>query len=140
MRRASLLVVLALCACSSPDPTLASCPATSAEALVDASAVESYLGLSQAETRAIVRVTNDAGPDAPLCSGVFIAPDWVVTAAHCLVIDSAQVVVPGGDEGTQGAVLPVIDELAHPVVDVALLRVGAAVTDLGVTPVGLPAP
>jgi len=139
MRCASLVVLSALAACSAPDPESASCPAAVEQPLFNAAAVESYLGLSPAETRAVVRVTNDTGPNAPVCSGAFVAKDWVVTAAHCLVIEAPEVVV-SGDDLEPPAAFQVLEERAHPSVDVALLRVDVPDTGFGGAPLGLLAP
>src|SRR5262245_32522452 len=138
MRRGSLLLVTVL-GCSSPDPRFAACPATLEEPLVNAAVVESYLGLSKNEIRAVVQVTNGTGANAPLCSGAFVAPDWVVTAAHCLAIESANVVVQG-DDGGPPLVLPVRQGVAHPNADVALLRVDPPDAGFGGTPLGLLSP
>jgi hypothetical protein len=103
------------------------CPGMSQQAIVNGSVEESYLGLAPEQIRAIVQVVDGVeGPDAggPLCSGVFIAPDWVATAGHCLQIQSAAVIVPGG----QGLpiVLQVIQSISNPDEDVALLKVDPA--------------
>ncbi len=116
-----VVFVALLVGCSAPDPTLTSCPAEVAEPLVNAAKGESYLGLAPEHLRAIVQVTTGSDPDAPLCSGVFVAPEWVATAGHCLAIESPQVVLAAVGEALESS--EVVEQEAHPSLDVALLRV-----------------
>jgi hypothetical protein len=74
-----------------------------------------------------------------VCSGAFLTPSWVVTASHCLVIDSAVVVISGG-EGDVPRTLRVEESIAHATLDVALLRVTAPESELDLIPMGLPGP
>jgi len=126
--RTSLLVALAVeTACSSArDPPR--CMGTEQSSVVNGSSEETYLGLGAAELRAIVEIVDGtlAGTaESPLCSGAFVTKDWVVTARHCLLIRQPNVVVAPLDE-SPGAILPVLEAVSSPTVDVALLRVDAS--------------
>jgi hypothetical protein len=95
-------------------------------ALVNGSSEESFLGVPEAQRRAIVRIRGGTGAREASCTGTFVAPSWVATARHCLQIESPEVVAP--DEAVGSAVL---DEVAHPDLDVALLHVEAPPNDGG---------
>ncbi|HEY4157674.1 MAG TPA: S1 family peptidase [Polyangiaceae bacterium] len=110
-----------LVACAGRDPAQAECTNTSTESIVNGSDTESYLGLAPAQQRAVVRVQDRNQPDGALCSGVFVKSDWIATAAHCLQIESAQVLVAGPDATTFA--LPVVTALSNSDQDVALLKV-----------------
>lgn len=137
MRSSSSWLWVALVGCSAPDPALPVCPATTQARLVNAATQERYLGLARSEIRAIVLVTNGNAPDAPLCSGAFIAPNWVVTARHCLVIESPNVAV--GADSAHSIVVPVVENVPHPTLDVALLRVEATATEWEIQPLEIAA-
>jgi hypothetical protein len=143
--RAGLLVATAVvaAACSTASPRTAdsveTCPGVTAQALVNGSTQESYLGIGPEQVRAIVQVVDTMeSPDAggPLCSGVFVTPDWVATASHCLQIQTASVLVVSA--GGAQEVHPVIMSVRHPTLDVALLEVDGAALDGGVAPVPIP--
>lgn len=136
IERASVLFsLLAIAACSAPSRAV--CNGVSQAAIVNGSVDEEYLGASGDELRSIVQVVDATrGADGPLCSGVFVARNWVVTAAHCLAIESANVVVASAD-GAGAALLPVVQARAAPDADAALLQVdpstlaGTAPADIG---------
>jgi hypothetical protein len=90
------------------------------------------LGLSESQRSAIVKVVDRTRPiDGPLCSGTFVAPDWVVTAQHCLVIPMPVILVGGIETGSPVISLPVVRSVPHPSRDVALLQVDLARPDAG---------
>jgi hypothetical protein len=128
----------ALVGCSSAGskaaPTV-ECSGMGRSGVVNGANDETYLGLAPAQIRAIVQVVDaalwsaDASiPAGGLCSGTFIAPAWVVTAAHCLQIQDPAVVVQTG-AGMAPIVLAVTAIAASPDEDVALVEVGAAPGD-----------
>jgi hypothetical protein len=121
MSRVALVLTTALVGCSSPDLVGPVCVGRAEQPLVNATTNETYLGISEAQRRAVVQITSGSEPDDPLCSGVFVAPEWVVTATHCLVMPSPYVVAVANDG--EPVVVSVVDIVAHPSVDVALLRV-----------------
>jgi hypothetical protein len=122
MRRAILIALLS--GCSAPPPLDTACSgelARAGEPLVNAATDESYLGLAPEHLRAIVQISTGSEPNAPVCSGAFATREWVVSAAHCLVIESPHVVIDSG--GAIPELADVIEQVAHPSLDVALLRV-----------------
>jgi hypothetical protein len=141
----AVLAVLAMSACSS-DPRPASgsavqCPARLEERLVAATTNETFLGLSPAQAGAIVELIDGSGGSDALCSGSFVAPDWVLSAAHCLAIASPAARLHL-DPTSSPVVLPFARTEVHPSLDLALFQIDAAawvdandVRDLGVTPI-----
>jgi hypothetical protein len=119
----------------------AGCTAAQGQAIVNGSAEETYLGLAPSQTLAIVQIVDTANPPqkgGPLCSGTFLASGWVVTAAHCLQIESPAVLVGTGSPGA-AATLAVVGTFANPDEDVALLQVAPSV-DAGLSdmvPIGV---
>ena len=75
------------------------------------------------------------GAELPVCSGVLVSPDIVLTAAHCL--EAELEVVVGTLDTTYATRVTVVQGQAHPseAFDVAWLRLEAAV-DTAVAPVG----
>jgi hypothetical protein len=133
MKGAAVPVVFAFVGCSlgtgPRGPASAECVETTQAPLIHGDANETFLGLAPAEIRAIVQVVDGdlwrpgtGDPSGGVCSGTFVAPAWVVTARHCLQIQSIAVAVEGGT-GTSWTVLPVTRAVASPDVDVALLQV-----------------
>lgn len=139
-RASGSLSLIAVAACSTPGPTMIqpdanadACSGSGQAALLNASDTESYLGLSESQRSATVKVVNGNSPiDGPLCSGAFVARDWVVTAQHCLVIPMPVVLVGGTGTGSPIVSLSVVRSVPHPSRDVALLQVDLAGPDAGV--------
>src|SRR5271166_1211710 len=124
-------VTALLTACSSsPSLHSDSCLATIREPLVNGAPQETYLGLSAAQVRAVVKVIDLAHPDAGLCTGTFVAPGWVVTAKHCVRVASTGVVVQGASP-IPTMTFSVGATVSHPILDVALLNVEVLSGDAG---------
>jgi hypothetical protein len=103
--------------------------------LFNGSAGESYLGLAPDQVDAIVQIAAAGRPHGPFCTGSLVAPNWVVTARHCLQIPSPEVVIQGVNESPL-AVFPVTATVSHPTEDVALLEMGPSDPDAGATDAG----
>lgn len=84
---------------------------------------ERYLGVADEQVRSIVQITDASGPGGPLCTGVFVTDEWLVTARHCLEIASPRAVTT--DASGEMVALPVVDSVPHPTADVALFRVAS---------------
>jgi hypothetical protein len=127
-------------ACSSPSADESTCAAAVIEQpLVNGTSDESYLGLASGQLRAVVPIVDRTDDRRPLCTGTFIAPDWVITGAHCLQIASPQVIV--SVEPERAFDLRVIESVPHPSADVALLQVElpqADALEAEIAPLGVP--
>ena len=119
------------CSSASAEPQV--CAGAAAQPLFNGSSAETYLGLAPSEIKAIVEVVEGGRPDGALCTGAFVAPEWVVTARHCLQIPSAEVVVHDGESG-RTVELPIADRIGHPTEDLALLRLDMAWSGTDVPP------
>jgi secreted trypsin-like serine protease len=98
----------------------------------------------------LANLDSDISEPQPFCSGALIAPDLVLTAAHCAAeFDSANLYVGAGSENLYKNILhPVVDLVIHPgydssqepsfnplANDIALLRLGTPVK--GIAPIRL---
>jgi hypothetical protein len=133
---AGALTGLTVAACSSSGGGAPACLGVAQQPLFNGIARESYLGLAPDQVDAIVQVAAAGAPDGPFCTGSLVAPNWVVTARHCLQIPSPVIVVQGINESPL-AVFPVTATVSHPTEDVALLEMGPSDPDAGVTDAGL---
>ena len=98
---------------------------------MSAEAHESYLGLSESQVRAVVRIDDGRGTDAAACSGALLSPTRVITAKHCLQIATPRVSTPAAP----AASWQVVDSIAHPDLDLALLKLESAMTETLAGPV-----
>ena len=128
------LALLLLSSSCSVASVATDCPADKAQPLIRGSSTEVYLSMGQEQIRAVVAIRSAAlGPE--LCSGVFVAANWVLTAAHCLQI--AQPVVQIGVSAS-AATLPVLSSAIHSSLDLALLEVEAHAISPQIAAIALP--
>ncbi|ASO18703.1 secreted trypsin-like serine protease [Actinoalloteichus hoggarensis] len=73
---------------------------------------------------------------SPVCSATIIAPEWILTATHCVSSPSATTFRVGSlDANGGGTVVGVTETVAHPVADITLARIDQAV-DATYAPLG----
>jgi hypothetical protein len=114
----SVLAVAALAiACS--ESNAAECPGATAQPLFRAATTETYLQMAPEQMSAFARIIS-SGESEATCSGVFVARDWLLTAAHCLDIERPLVVAVVEDTVMA---TPATRMEAHPLLDLALLAI-----------------
>jgi len=106
------LVALAGCGSSSEQQA---CMGTVKSAIVGGGARAELLEASTEQMRAVVELILDAPPGA-VCSGLLIAPDWVLSAEHCA--EAATILGVRLD----AARVPVLEIHGHPTLDLVLLK------------------
>jgi hypothetical protein len=96
------------------------CAGESSNAIVGGGPTSQYLQLSERQVNAVAELVSAANVAETLCSGTWIAPDWLLTAAHCTVADDLAVKINRAD-GTSEVVSPESVVVASGS-DVALIR------------------
>jgi hypothetical protein len=134
--------VIASTACSASAPMNASrgtdpgeCPGLSGQPLFNGSATESYLGLGERQLAALVAIVDsDNIAEGEICTGTFVTANWVLTAAHCLSVSSPALRLPA-----PAPIVPVIRQVRHSRVDVALLQIDTPPDDAAIeaSPIGV---
>lgn len=107
------------------------CPGKERKALIAGTSEETYLGIAEPQRRAIVELVDRTASSDAFCTGTFVTPIWVVSAAHCLVIPSLAVRIQGSAQG-RFSLVPVVHAELHEGVDLALLRVDFTAADAAI--------
>ncbi|HVE85399.1 MAG TPA: trypsin-like serine protease [Myxococcales bacterium] len=134
MRRGLLVAgAIAIAAgCAGPPPAGTCSLVQEPQPIFGGSGDASYLRASAEEMDAValVRFATPAG-ETVQCTAFLVHPRWAVTAAHCAVL-------PAGSQGELSAgtsVFPVLQVVAHPSYDVALLELSTDAA--GIRPIAL---
>lgn len=114
MMAAALAAVLAS-ACQPNDDSMLVC-----ERIVNGAELPSLVALEEAQRSAVVAVHPHHRET--ICTGVFVTPEVVVTAAHCVDPHDLEALAIGAWESPEDSISPVRAQL-HPRLDVAVLWV-----------------
>lgn len=132
----AFLGTLVAAACSAP---VVECVAAGSEsqALTGGTGAAEYLGLQDSQELAIVRLdagATDASGQSALCSGTLVAPDAILTAAHCLRPTTPDDGVEIQFQDRAGAPLETVRSRGwalHPTLDAALIHVDSELVGSG---------
>lgn len=124
--RGTLIVFAPLLACSDPlaGETCGQDVFAIGQAIINGAQQEQFLGLAAQEIAAIVLIDNGDWPVGSACTGVLVRPNFVLTAGHCLVIESPLVHL--GTTGGHADTARVTRTIIHPELDIALLEIEPA--------------